>query len=306
VPESTSPMLQQWALGNALRRIREERGMTIADVTTAMHERYGFGFSNAKLSRIETAKRSALPRDVQDLCALYGVSDMERERLMQLARSAREPERFQTGEDSRGYLWFITLERIATRIREYSSMFFPGLLQTAEYALVVENLASLSPQYYDDESSPAELPQTPSGRAALRIERQQILDQESRFQLHAIIDENAFRRRLPYPGVMERQLRHVLQAASRPNVRIQVIPYEVGLYPGAENTYWSILDTPPGEQHPPRTVYTESFTGAHILDSEAEVARMEEAFEAISRLALDTQSSRSLIDRILAETYDPS
>jgi transcriptional regulator with XRE-family HTH domain len=296
-------MLQRWELGNALRRIREERGMTIADVITAMHEQYGFGFSNAKLSRIETAKRGVLPRDVQDLCVFYGVSDAEREHLIQLAMSARQPEHFQTSEDSRGYLWYLTLERIATRIREYSSMFIPGLLQTPEYSSIVENLASLSPQYYYSESPPAELPHTPAGRSALRIERQKLLDQKSPLQLHAIIDENAFRRRLPHAGVMEGQLRHILQATSRPNIRIQVIPYEVGLYPGAENTYWSILDTPPGEQHPPRTVYTESFTGAHILDSEAEVARMDEAFDAISRLALKPEDSRSLVSRILAETY---
>lgn len=280
--------------------------MTIADVTTAMRERYGFGFSTAKLSRIETAKRGVHPRDVHDLCFLYGVSEAEREHLMELTRSAQGPEHFQTKEDSRGYLWYIALERIATRVRDYSSMFIPGLLQTAEYSTVVENLTLLSPAYYSSDSPPIDLPDTPEGRSALRMERQKLLTQEDPLHLHAVIDENAFRRRLPYSGVMEGQLQHILQAASRPNICIQVIPYEIGLYPGAESSYWSILDTPPGEQHPPRTVYTESFTGPHILDHEAEVAQMDEVFETISRLALDPQDSRSLVARILAENYGSS
>ena len=44
----------------------------------------------AKVSRIETAARRPAPRDVRDLCALYGVDEAGTAELMQLARQARE------------------------------------------------------------------------------------------------------------------------------------------------------------------------------------------------------------------------
>ena len=48
MPEFAGAMLLRWELGNALRRIRDERGMTIAEVTTAMKDRYGSSFSVAR------------------------------------------------------------------------------------------------------------------------------------------------------------------------------------------------------------------------------------------------------------------
>jgi len=298
MPEFASPMLRRWELGNALRRIREERGMTIADVTAAMKERYGSSFSTTKLSRLETAKRGVIPRDVHDLCVLYGVSENERGHLIELAKGSREPERFQTDDDTRGYQWYIELEQIAASIREFSSMFVPGLLQTAEYAMVVESLTLLSPIYYYHGLPTEDLPDTAEGRSNLRLERQKLLEQDNPLELHAVIDENAFHRRLPRSGVMDHQLRHLLEVSTRPNICIQVIPFSVGLYPGAETSYWSILDFPPGDHFPRRTVYAEAPTGPRILDHEVDVARIDNAFETITRLALSPRDSRSFIESL--------
>ena len=302
MPEFTSPMLRRWELGNALRRIRDERNMTIADVTVAMKERYGSSFSTTKLSRIETAKRGVIPRDVHDLCVLYGVPDEERNRLVELAQLSKGPEQLQTEDDARGYKWYMVLEQVASRLREFSSMFVPGLLQTAEYALTVENLMLLSPVYYYSDLPKEDLPDTAEGRSALRLERQKLLEQDNPLHLHVVVDENALRRKLSPPGVMSRQLQHLLEASTSPNIRLQVMPFEAGLYPGAENSFWSILDFPPGDRYPPRTVYVEVPSGPRILDHEADVARMDNAFETIARLALDPQASRALIERILTDT----
>ncbi len=302
MPEFTSPMLRRWELGNALRRLRDERRMTIADVTVAMKKRFGSSFSTTKLSRIETAKRGVIPRDVHDLCIIYGVPDEERERLVELAKSSREREEFQIEDDSQGYLWYIALERIATQIREFSSMFLPGLLQTAEYAVTVESIAFLNPEYYYSSLSSDDLPDTAEGRSALRLERQKLLDRDDPLTLHAVIDENALRRRFPQPEVMERQLRHLIKASERPNICVQVVPFDVGLYPGAEISHWSILDFPPGDHFPTRTVYTEATMGQVTFDHEADVARIDGAFTTISRLALDPQASRNLIEQIIYGT----
>jgi Domain of unknown function (DUF5753)/Helix-turn-helix domain len=304
MPEFASPMLRRWELGNALRRLREERQMTIADVTAAMKERYGSSFSTTKLSRMETAKRGVIPRDVHDLCVLYDVPDEERERLMELAKSSRDSEKIQADNEARGYLWYIALEQIAAQVREYSSMFIPGLLQTAEYATAVENLTLLSPTYYYLDLPVEELPDTAEGRSQLRLERQKLLEKADPLQLHVIVDEGALHRRLPVPGVMKRQLRRLLDVSTREHIRIQVMAFEAGIYPGSETAHWQIVDFPPGDQYPPRTVYLESPTGSRIYEQETVVRAMSDTFETLTKLALNPLESRSLVERAMNDHSD--
>lgn len=297
MPEFAGPMLRRRELGTALRRIREKRGMTIAEVTAAMEDRYGSSFSIAKLSRMETARRAVIPRDVHDLCVIYEVSDEERDRLVDLAVEAHTSELPLRNNQVRDYLWFVTIEKIASSIHEYSALFIPGLMQTAAYALEVENLQVKAPDYYSPYIDRGTILKHVDDRVKLRLDRQEILVRENPVQLHALIDEGALMRRFSDPKVMEQQLNHLLELSKRPNIRIQVIPFELGLYPGAESTYWSILDFPEGEDHPLRTVYLEASTGVQITERDSDVSRMTSAFDTLARMALDFSASR---DRIIA------
>jgi transcriptional regulator with XRE-family HTH domain len=300
MPEFAGPMLRRWELGNALRRLREDRGMTIAEVTTAMKERYGSSFSPTKLSRMETAKRGVIPRDVHDLCVLYKVPDEEREYLVELAKSTRDYDKQHLDDvlARQGYSVYLALEQTALQSREYTTMYIPGLLQTAEYAQVVENLSYISPAYYNVREE--DIPETTAGRVHLRVQRQEVLHRaEDPLRLHVLIDENALRRRLKESGVMERQLRYLLTESERPNISIQVLTFETGLYPGAESGYWTILDFPPDDLHPNRTVYLEAARGPVLFDRETEVAGMVAAFETLSHLALDLDRSRDFIEKVL-------
>jgi transcriptional regulator with XRE-family HTH domain len=288
-------MLRRWEVGNALRQIREERGMTIADVTAAMKERYGSSFSTTKLSRLETAKRGVIPRDVHDLCIIYDVSDDERDRLLDLAIRAHEGDAPATDEHERGYLWFATLEKIALSIREYSAMYVPGLLQTQDYARVVENLQFTAPDYYSVRLEREEIPKNADDRVEMRLERQAVLEGDNPPRFHVILDDSVLRRRLPDPDVMNEQLNHLIEMSKRPNICIQVIPFEAGLYPGSECSYWSVLNFPNAEHMPRTTIYAEAVNGVQIIDRDVDVARMVGAFEVLTRLALDPDTSRDHI-----------
>jgi transcriptional regulator with XRE-family HTH domain len=296
-----TPMLRRWELGSALRRLREERQMTIADVTVAMKERFGSSFSTTKLSRMETAKRGVIPRDVHDLCTLYGVPEKEREHLMELAKSAREPDEWHADTDPRGYRRYVALEQLAVASHEYTMTYIPGLLQTAGYAQAVEDLIYLATDYY---VAMVDIPERADDRVDLRIQRQQLLSTDTPLHLHVIIDENALRRRLPQAGVMAGQLRHLLNESARPNIRIQIMPLDVGLYPGSESSYWTVLEFPEGEQFPPRTGYVEGVSGARLIEREADVTRMASGFEVLTRMALNSAESRVLIERVLSEYSD--
>jgi transcriptional regulator with XRE-family HTH domain len=300
MPEFAGAMLLRWELGNALRRMRDERGMTIAEVTSAMKDRYGSSFSATKLSRMETARRTVIPRDVHDLCLIYGVPDEERERLVELAVQAHEGETPVTDEQVRGYLWYATLEEVASSIREYTTMFVPGLLQTPGYARVVENLQFIAPDYYSPYSEIEDVPRNADDRVKLRLKRQELLERENGAHLHVLIDESVLRRQLPDREIMREQLRHLVSMSQRPNITIQVISFEAGLYPGSETSYWSILDFPDGRNRPPTTIYMETANGAQIIERDADVSRMSAAFEALTRLALDATATREILDASLA------
>ena len=62
VTDAATPTLQRLMLGEELRHIRESRGMTIEQVSQGLSERLGPGFSTAKISRLETAKRGITQR----------------------------------------------------------------------------------------------------------------------------------------------------------------------------------------------------------------------------------------------------
>ena len=85
VPEVRSPTVRRRELGALLRALRMENGLTVEQAAERLM------FSMSKLSRMETGHGVATPRDVRDLCDLYGVTDeAERDRMMALAREGKQ------------------------------------------------------------------------------------------------------------------------------------------------------------------------------------------------------------------------
>jgi hypothetical protein len=85
VASENNPTLRRRQLGFLLRKLRTERGLSIREVTERAM------FSATKLSRLETGRVGASPRDIRDLCIVYGITDpAERDRLMTLAREGKQ------------------------------------------------------------------------------------------------------------------------------------------------------------------------------------------------------------------------
>lgn len=300
MPEFADPMLLRLELGNALREIRDARGLTIVEVTAAMRARYGSSFSAAKISRLETAQRAAVPRDVHDLCIIYEVADEERERLVELAVQTHKTETPMPDDQARGYRLFAALEEVASNIREFTAMFIPGLLQTPGYARLVENLQIIVPDYYSPYAEIPDVPKNADDRVKMRLKRQEVLERDNPASLHALIDESVLRRRLSDPEIMREQLRHLIAMSERPNVHIQVIPFEIGLYPGSETSYWSILDFPEGRRGFSRTIYLETAAGSQVIKRDVDVSRMINTFDALTKLAKDASATREFLRACLA------
>src|SRR6266478_9109265 len=85
VSEVRSPTVRRRELGALLRKLRNEKGLTVEQAADRLL------FSMSKLSRMETGHGVATPRDVRDLCDLYGVTDeAERDHMMQLSHDSKQ------------------------------------------------------------------------------------------------------------------------------------------------------------------------------------------------------------------------
>ncbi len=288
------PTVDRIRLGNELRRLREERKLTIDQVSRDLNSRLGSGFSPTKISRLETAKRPPNPRDVRDLCLYYEVPQALTDELMELAKASRTLNRWQGLTEA--YAEYMALETIAKGVREYESALVPGLLQTAEYSrAVAEGNAFDQTSGSDEEGEDLET------KTSVRIKRQRRLHERPPLALHAIIDENVLRRTVGNPAVMGRQLRHMLDMTRKRNVTLQIVPVSVGAYPGIESAGFSILDFAKGVHTQDYVCFLEGIIGVVWAEREAERARIVRVFEYLERLALAPPQSRDLLTSIVQE-----
>jgi transcriptional regulator with XRE-family HTH domain len=256
-PENGSvddPTVLRMVLGGQLRRLRERRGIS--------REKAGWEIrsSESKISRMELGRVGFKERDVADLLTLYGVADAEeREALVTLARQANQPNWWNRyGDVLPNWLQsYLGLETAATIIRSYEVQFVAGLLQTPGYARAVITLGHGA-------ASAEEIDR----RVALRVERQKILDRENGPRMWAVIDEAALRRPIGGADVMRDQIDALITASKRPNVQIQLLPFEVGGHAAAGGAY-TILRF--ADRELPDVVYIEQLTGALYLDKREDV-----------------------------------
>ena len=276
------PTVRQRRLARALRELRHDAGMTQDAVAARM------GWHSSKLFRLENARS---PRvgwlDVRELMDLYGVPSPHREALIQLARDARimgwwTPYRdVFTGS-------YVALEDEASVMRLYYPELIPGLLQTEHYARAV--IRAVRPGY-DEESV--------ERRVAARLARQKaLLDRAASLELLCVLNEAVVRRQVGDANVRSGQLRALADAAERPQLTIQILPFRAGAHAGLEGGF--VLIEFPGEQDPD-VVYVEGMMGDLYLKSAEEVNRYQSAFERIQTMALSPQETLALISAVEGE-----
>ena len=276
-----SPTVRRRELGALLRRLREEQGMSVKQVTEHLM------CSPSKVSRIETGQRGATLRDVRDLCNFYSVTDeVERERLMRLAREGKEQGWWQPYDLP--YSTYVGLEAEARLIRDYQSSVVPGLLQTADYARAGHEgaMPRLSSDVIDQ-------------RVQARLARQALLTQNAPPKFQAVLDEAVLHRAVGGPRVMSAQLRKILELSALPNVTVQVIPYAVGAHPAVESNFNLLQLAPPA----PGVIFVEGLVGSIYLEREEDLARYDRIFTRLQEISLNPKDTADLIAEI-RERYE--
>jgi len=277
VAEARSPTVRRRELGVQLRTLRMERGLTVEQVAERLL------CSPSKVSRMETGHRTATLRDVRDLSEIYGITDQAgRERLMTLAREARQ----QAWWQSYGlqYSDYVGLEAEAVSVSDFQSSVVPGLLQTADYARA--NHEGTMPRLSPDEIERL---------IEAKLTRQRLLSKPAPPAFATVLDEAVLHRLVGGPAVMRAQLDRLVEAASHPNITIQVIPFTVGAHPGMESNF-NILEL----RDTPGIVFVEGLIGSHYLQKPEELDWYRSVFDRLRTLALGPKDTIDLIARMRA------
>lgn len=265
----SGPTVRRLVLGNQLRRLREDSGVSREDAG------YLIRGSGSKISRMELGKVGLKERDVADLLTLYGVRDQtERESFLELVRESNQPGWWHRYSDllPNWFQDYVGLEESAFRIQTYEIQFVPGLLQTEKYARAVA-VRGLPDAATDEVER----------RVQLRMRRQKIFASPQAPRLWAVIDESILHRPIGDSKVLRNQIEHLLEVSRLPHVTLQVLPFSQG--GSAAEGAFTILRF--GEQEIPDIVYLEHLCGSLYLDKPDEV----EVYTKVShRLAVDAHT----------------
>ena len=235
------------------------------------------------MSRIEAGRVGFRRRDVADLLDMYGVAGgPARDLVLSLAEQANEPGWWQGYNDAMPD-WFSTyvgLEQAATIIRSYEAQYVPGLLQAEGYAHAVIELGQAV--------RAGEVRQ----RVELRMQRQQVLYGSQPPDYWAVMDEAVLRRNLGGRQVMREQLDHILEASKRPNITVQVVPFNRSDAAAVGGPFTLLRFAEP---ELPDIVYLEQLNSALYLNRSIDV---EIYLKIIDRLSAGALTPRRSVDLI--------
>ncbi|MFF7978612.1 helix-turn-helix domain-containing protein [Streptomyces sp. NPDC007901] len=218
MPPRSTPTERQKRLGAELRKMR-----IAADVTTDYAAGL-LGLDRTKVSNMEAGARAISPERVRVLACNYACHD--KAYVDALAEMASDRKRTwwdaYRGQLPAGLLDIAELEWHAKSVRVGLSLIMPGLLQTDGYARTMFS-AALPPL----SAAEVEL------RVALRMQRQQVLFRDDPIMYTGYVHEAALRMEFGGAKVTRGQLGHLCDASECDNINVRVIPFKVGVFPGA-------------------------------------------------------------------------
>src|SRR5712691_6987306 len=197
MPARPSPTVRGRRLRYELRRLREQRGLTIEQVS----ERASGDWTPSAISRWETGDRRIRPVDLRALLDIYDVHGQQRDVLLTLAREARQRGWWQSYRGDAVPEWFqvyLGLEAEAASIRVYDAELVPGLLQTPDYYRAFMRTAPAAADEITIEN-----------KIAVRTARQDRLSAGDAPQFWAVLNEAVIRRVVGGADVMRAQLEHI-------------------------------------------------------------------------------------------------
>lgn len=282
MPEAL-PTIPRLFLGEALKRLRAESGRRIDDVAASI------GKSRGRLINVFEGKGTLSTDELSQVLDFLGARPEQKRELLVLGAEARKrgARRPYTDLLPRSYERLADLETMATEIWNYEPGIIPGLVQIPEY---IEALMTDADGIWWDSSK-----EERRNRISFRLERQRlIVDSKPPKALHFVITDTALRTQVGGPGVMRRQLEHLLHIMeTRENTTVQVMSATTSHNPalggGLAMLHFGAALRPVG-------FVSVAYGPSTYFDEPIDTDRMTRAFRRLADdLAATPDSSRSMI-----------
>lgn len=278
MPRHDDPNLYRRRLRDALRKAREAQQLTQKQAADDLD------WSMSKLVRIEAGTVNVSTTDLKALLQLYAITDQAQVgNLLEIARNTRRPPWYSKYQEVIGapFAEFLGYERSASTIKAFTQLIIPGLIQTDDYARAILQVRGVS---RIDE------------RVDLRMERQELLDQEDYPEISYVIDEAALHRRVGGSAVMRRQLRRLREVMDYPKISIGIIPFSAGAHQSMSGSF-TVLEFADWDED---VLYQETSQGSVTTrEDQDQVAEYIERFDLLRSMSMDGQDAIDLTDRLI-------
>ncbi|MEU9256593.1 helix-turn-helix transcriptional regulator [Streptomyces sp. NPDC048270] len=271
----------RFVIARTLRRLRLCAGLTQGQVAKAA------GVSVGTVNRYEMWRETGnLTTDtVRAIAWSCGATETDKRYMAELVKSQNDGwwKDFDLPEHS---VPLMSFEAEACEEQVYAPNVVPDLLRTERYARALRSEAETSPPYARVVSD------------ASRSRRLVVLQRRS-FQLRVVLDESVLRRRAGTHDVMAEQCEHLIGIAQRPNVELQILPFDTVVRSVVSSGPFAVVSWE-DESEPSRSVsvvYQEHLGGGTYLDAPNDVDAYEKAFLELRAKAIDPGASLHMLAR---------
>jgi len=258
-------------LSRTLRRLRDASGMSTRQAGSSL------GWSQAKVSRLETGRNLSSPDDAVALARVYGADPETVARVAELAGEVKAfSRRAYLNPTAEAQKRLAAVEKSSARIRTYSPAVIPGVLQTADYMRAIF-------------TAPGSKPRTPEQLAEaieLRLSRRAALGQDGQ-EFTLITTEGVLGWMATSPRVMIDQLERI-SGLDLPGVRVGIIPWGTRARVFPLHT-WDVYDS--------RAVAVGTATATALLTNLREVAIYSALFDQLEHMAMFGEACREILTR---------
>lgn len=269
--------LRQRRILTVVKQLRNDHGLSQEEVAAAL------GMSRQRYGRLEKGVTKLKRQELERILEFLGCEQKLRLGLMDLVQNS----------DRRGWLTsyddvisgsFAELETGAKKIRSYQTLVIPGLLQAPGYTQALIGIGQPDPELLHRQ-------------VAARSARRRRLTSSDGPELHAVIAEAVLQRPIGGQEVMQEQLRALVAASDRSNVKLQVLPTESWEHRGLEGSFVIFSFGGPSALD---VAYFEGAAGtSHYLEALRQVEMCSVNFDDIAKAARTESESVALIEALI-------
>jgi transcriptional regulator with XRE-family HTH domain len=269
-------------LGVELRKKREQAGLKGQELAAQL------GWSASKVSRMESGTVAVSEVDAAIYLTYCGVHKDNLDEVLVLVRAPNTNMWLQERgkrlpEDLRTLIYH---ETTARRLFNYETGIVPGLLQTADYATAVFELAGVLPRERVPDAVEA------------RMDRQSVLRRPNPPECVFYLHEHGLRSKIGSNQIMHEQLLQLVFLTARPQHQIRVVP--AGAEPRSLGSFMLM-----GYESHGAVVYLGALTTSLFLEKPDHIEAYEGMLDRLDRAALDTGQSREWLARLASDFDQP-